>query len=125
VWLCFRVAAIGNLGRYRGTSPLGSGEVATVVVAQDMVLGRLVALKRVSSVADAGAGLRAADPARGRPCARGIQAASRRLALCHDVVHLHILGARIGRGRRGRGERCREPGERPGRPRTRPDANKR
>ena len=39
--------AIGKLARYREISSLGSGGTATVVLAEDATLGRLVALKRV------------------------------------------------------------------------------
>ena len=46
------MAAINKLARYRDVSPLGSGGTATVVLAEDTTLGRLVALKRVHASAD-------------------------------------------------------------------------
>ena len=46
------VATIDKLARYRDISPLGSGGTATVVLAEDTTLGRLVALKRVHASAD-------------------------------------------------------------------------
>ena len=46
--------AIGKLARYREISSLGSGGTATVVLAEDATLGRLVALKRVHPLGDAG-----------------------------------------------------------------------
>jgi serine/threonine protein kinase len=49
------VAAISKLARYRDISRLGSGGTATVVLAEDMTLGRLVALKRVNTLWDASA----------------------------------------------------------------------
>jgi hypothetical protein len=52
VGLCSPVAAISKLARYREISPLGSGGMAAVVLAQDMTLGRLVALKRVHELGD-------------------------------------------------------------------------
>ena len=45
--------AIGKLARYREISSLGSGGTATVVLAEDATLGRLVALKRVHPLGDA------------------------------------------------------------------------
>ena len=54
----------------------------------------------------------------------GIQAASRRQEGCHHAG-ISTSCAQIGRDRRGRGESCRQAGERPWRPRTRPDGNKR
>jgi hypothetical protein len=44
------VAAISDLTRYRELSPLGSGGMATVVLAEDLTLRRLVALKRVHTL---------------------------------------------------------------------------
>ena len=46
------MAAIDKLARYREISPLGSGAMAVVVLAEDMTLGRLVALKRVHAFGD-------------------------------------------------------------------------
>ncbi len=48
------MSAIGKLARYREISLLGSGATATVVLAEDATLGRLVALKRVHPLGDAG-----------------------------------------------------------------------
>ncbi len=45
--------ATDNLNRYRTISRLGAGGMATVVLAEDMLLGRQVALKRVTAMADA------------------------------------------------------------------------
>lgn len=46
------VAVTSNLGRYRRLSVLGSGGMATVELAEDTVLGRKVALKRVKAEGD-------------------------------------------------------------------------
>ncbi len=47
------MAAISKLARFREISRLGSGGTATVVLAEDLTLGRLVALKRVNTLWDA------------------------------------------------------------------------
>jgi hypothetical protein len=44
---------ISKRARYRDISRLGSGGMATVVLAEDLTLGRLVALKRVHTLGDA------------------------------------------------------------------------
>jgi hypothetical protein len=46
------VAVLSKLSRYRDISTLGSGGMATVVLAQDTLLGREVALKRMHTAAD-------------------------------------------------------------------------
>ena len=46
------VAVLNKLSRYRDISTLGSGGMATVVLAQDTLLGREVALKRMHTAAD-------------------------------------------------------------------------
>jgi eukaryotic-like serine/threonine-protein kinase len=46
------VAVLSKLSRYRDISTLGSGGMATVVLAQDTLLGRKVALKRMHTASD-------------------------------------------------------------------------
>ncbi|MEA2146563.1 MAG: eukaryotic-like serine/threonine-protein kinase [Solirubrobacteraceae bacterium] len=46
------MAVLNKLSRYRDISTLGSGGMATVVLAQDTLLGRQVALKRMHTAAD-------------------------------------------------------------------------
>jgi eukaryotic-like serine/threonine-protein kinase len=52
------LAASTQLERYRHISALGAGGMATVVLAEDTLLGRQVALKRITSAGDARALLR-------------------------------------------------------------------
>ena len=47
------MAVTNQLARYRHVSRLGSGAVATVVLAEDTLLGRPVALKRMTGATDA------------------------------------------------------------------------
>ncbi|MBV9309623.1 MAG: protein kinase [Solirubrobacterales bacterium] len=52
------MTALGNLSRYRDIKTLGSGGMATVVLAEDTLLGREVALKQLAAQADVRALLR-------------------------------------------------------------------
>jgi serine/threonine protein kinase len=54
----FPVAAIGKLERYRELSRLGAGAMASVTLAEDTTLGRLVALKHVHALGAAHAEVR-------------------------------------------------------------------
>ena len=71
----------GNLARYRIISPLGSGGMATVALAQDTLLDRPVALKRMTGTADA----RGLSRLR-REALLGASVSHRNLVSIYDVV---------------------------------------
>lgn len=71
----------GNLARYRIISPLGSGGMATVALAQDALLDRPVALKRMTGTADA----RGLSRLR-REALLGASVSHRNLVSIYDVV---------------------------------------
>ena len=62
------MSAVSKLSRYRDIATLGSGGMATVVLAEDTVLGRQVALKRMhAALADPSAVARLRPYLKARP----------------------------------------------------------